>query len=249
MKHLILFFIVSLFSSILLAGTIDPATPDSRYIEYAKNFVYVGKLCGQTEDKKAYCASAVAIKPRWIVTAAHVVAGSKTCTLNINSKKISVSKIITHKDFNEQNFGIYDIAIGWCDDDIGLKFYPELYDKDDEIGKVCSISGFGLHGNFNTGANKSDTQQRAGSNRIDSIDRHLLICSPSVNNKKTALEFLISSGDSGGGLFIGNKLAGINSCVIAEDKKPDSTYGDEAGHTRISMYKKWIIENIEFNKE
>jgi hypothetical protein len=62
---------------------------------------------------------------------------------------------------------------------------------------------------------------------------------------KTELEFLIASGDSGGGLFIDNKLAGINSCVMAVDKKPDSTYNDESGHTRISKFIGWIKENIE----
>lgn len=250
MKRLILFLIVSLLSiNSILGGTIDPEIPDSKYIEYAKKFIYIGKLCGKTDDNKTYCASAVAIKPKWIITAAHVVGNSKTCTLTINSKKIPVSKIISHKDFNENNFGTYDIAIGKCDEDIGLNFYPDLYDKTDEVNKICSISGFGLHGTFVTGANKSDDKQRAGSNIIDSIDRQLLICSPSKGRNKTALEFLICSGDSGGGLFIENRLAGINSCVLAIDKKPDSTYGDESGHTRISIHRDWILENIELNED
>ena len=54
------------------------------------------------------------------------------------------------------------------------------------------------------------------------------------------LEFLISHGDSGGGLFINGKLAGIHSFVSASDKKADSSYGDQSGHTRISTYKRWI---------
>lgn len=248
MKRFLLFLIVSLLSiNPLLAGTIDPETPDSKYIQYAKKFIYIGKLCGKSDDDQTYCASAVAIKPRWIITAAHVVKNSKTCFVTINDKKIYVSKIISHQNFNENNFGKYDIAIGLCDEDIGLSFYPELYDTNDEVNKVCSISGFGLYGTFLTGANRSDHNKRAGSNTVDSIDRDLLICSPSKEHNKTSLEFLICSGDSGGGLFIGNKLAGINSCVLAKDKKPDSTYGDESGHTRISIYKDWIIENIKLN--
>ena len=59
-------------------------------------------------------------------------------------------------------------------------------------------------------------------------------------NNHTELEFCAANGDSGGGLFIDNKLAGINSMVLAADKKTNSDYGDECTHTRISSYKSWI---------
>jgi len=243
MKYFLLFFLL-LTPQMVLAGTRDPEVPDEKYVEYAKDFHCIGKLCGLTSDKKMYCASAVAIKPRWIITAAHVVLNSKKCTLKINDKEITISKIVTHEKFNENKFGEYDIALGKCDSNIELKFYPELYNKEDEVDKICCMSGFGLHGTFNTGAKKSDNLKRAGSNFIDKIDRHLLICSPSISKKKTSLEFLIASGDSGGGLFIDNKLAGINSCVLSDQgSAPDSSYGDESGHTRISIFKEWIIEN------
>ena len=32
---------------------------------------------------------------------------------------------------------------------------------------------------------------------------------------------------------------------MAEDKKPDGTYGDEAGYTRISLYANWVKSQIE----
>jgi hypothetical protein len=90
----------------------------------------------------------------------------------------------------------------------------------------------------------SDGKKRGGSNIIDKIDRELLVCTPSRAYNKTELEFLIGSGDSGGGLFIDGKLAGINSCVMATDGKPNSTYSDESGHTRISKYINWIETTI-----
>ena len=46
-------------------------------------------------------------------------------------------------------------------------------------------------------------------------------------------------------MFIDGKLAGINCCVLASDKKPDADYGDDSGFLRISQYKEWILENIE----
>jgi hypothetical protein len=56
---------------------------------------------------------------------------------------------------------------------------------------------------------------------------------------------MIAQGDSGGGLFIGNKLAGINSFLMASDKQPDGTYGDESAFTRVSLYADWVESEIE----
>lgn len=236
-----IFLLISLVS---YAGTIDPNIPDEKYITYAKDFTYIYKICGSYNDDGQFCASAVAIHPHWILTAAHVVHNNKLCIVHKGDKAHQVKEIIIHKDFEAEGFGFGDIALGYIEEDLGLDFYPELYENDDEIGKICSISGYGLTGTFTTGATKSDNIQRAGSNYIDGIDRDLLICSTG-KGKKTALEFLISSGDSGGGLFIGNKLAGINSCVLAQDKKPNSNYGDESGHTRISKFFPWIKKTID----
>lgn len=238
--------LASIFSIGLLAGTRDPSVPDHKYIEYGSKFHYVLSICGIEKDNSFFCGSAVAISPRIILTAAHVVHNSKHCGISVNeSKVIIVEKIICHKDYTG-SFGKADIAICYLSENLDLKFYPPLYDKDDEVGKLCCISGYGLTGTFKTGQMTSDGKKRAGSNKIDGIDRDLLVCSPSTKTcvDRTSLEYIISSGDSGGGLFIDGKLAGINSCVMAVGQSPMSTYGNEAGHTRISKFIPWILENI-----
>lgn len=239
-------FLVILFvlcsSYLLTAGTIDPNISDQKYVEYGKYFDYVVSLCGKTEDGKSYCASAVIIKPKFILTAAHVVQGVVSGEITVDGKKYDVEYFSYPKEYEDKKFGFHDIAIGKLKDSVELKFYPPLYTNTDEVGKVCCISGFGLTGTFNTGATFSDHKRRAGSNIIDMIDKELLICSPSRSNNKTSLEFIIASGDSGGGLFIDGKLAGINSCVIA-DKTPKSDYLTESGHTRVSKYIEWIEKN------
>jgi hypothetical protein len=244
----LLYVLLFLFSSTGFSGTIDPNIPDNKYVEYGQKYECVVGICGNYEDNSPYCASAVIIKPRWILTAAHVVKGSKKCFIKINNEKKVISKIIPHKNYEENNFGYYDIALGYVDEDLVINSYPQLYDNTDEEGRLCSIVGVGLTGTFETGCVVSDNKKRAGLNIIDQIDRHLLVCTPSKEHKKTELEFLIGSGDSGGGLFIDSKLAGINSCVMAVDGKPNSSYSDESGHTRISKYRSWIIEEIEINK-
>lgn len=247
MKNFLVGILITIIlSASLFAGTRDPSTPDNKYVEYGSKFHYVLSICGIYEDNGLFCGSAVAISPRIILTAAHVVKNSKHCGISINdSDVIIVDKIICHKDFNG-NFGEADIAICYLSENLKLDFYPSLYEKNDEIGKLCCISGHGLAGTFKTGQIMSDGKRRAGSNKIDSISKDLLICTPSDLRcvDRTSLEYIIASGDSGGGLFIDGKLAGINSCVMSVGKAPMSIYGDEAGHTRISKFLPWILENI-----
>ena len=247
---IVIFLVLLLFCKIISGGTIDPDTKDEKYIKYAKDFKCVVKLCGMKKDGSLYCGSAVIIKPNYILTAAHVISDSKSCYVSIDDKNYEITNIIKHKDFNEKNHGYYDIAIGYSEKIIDLDFYPSFYTKDDEIGRVCSISGYGITGTFDTGAKISDDKRRAGSNIVEEIDRQLLICRPSKRSKDfTELEFLIASGDSGGGLFIDGKLAGINSCVIGNNKDElRSTYDTSSGHTRISIHKEWIEKNTTQDK-
>ncbi len=238
MKILILF--LTLICGInLLAGTIDPSTPDKKHIEYGQEFIFVGQIEGQYDDGSLYMGSAVAIDDHHILTAAHIVKKSVSCTFIINKKKYKITNIKYNKKFDMNKFGEGDIAIGYSAESIGLEKYPELYESDQELGSLCSIAGYGFTGTFETGSLKFDSNIRAGTNTIDYIQDDLLVCSPSKENK-TELEFLIASGDSGGGLFINNKLAGINSSVMTTDKNPNSSYNDESCHTRISAHINWI---------
>jgi secreted trypsin-like serine protease len=237
-------FLLWIVSSVIYAGTIDPQIKDSKYIEHANLFSSVGKICGIYNDGSRFCGSAVAIDDHHILTAAHVIKNSISCSFFINDKEFCIKDIRIHKDFEKDNFGIADIAIGKSEKSFELKEYPELYNKNEEIGKQCSICGYGFYGTFETGAKFHDNKKRAGLNIIDYIDEDMLVCSASTKTDKsiTSMEFLIASGDSGGGLFIDKKLAGINSCVMAIDRPPQSKYNEESGHTRVSKFIGWINE-------
>lgn len=244
-KIIIPLLLVLILSSNLISGTIDPNTPDNKYIEYGKKFSYIGLILGQKNDDSHYSGSAVAAKDLIIITAAHLFYESKQAAVMINKKLIPIKTIIVHNDYDYDKFGKYDIAVCLLSSTIGLEWYPELYEDIDESGKICSLAGFGATGNFIDGAKKSDGSKRAGSNMVDDVNDFLLFCSPSITFNKTELEFLIASGDSGGGLFIGNKLAGIHSGTIETKKeKGKSKYGSISVHTRISSHKTWIEETI-----
>jgi len=242
MKYLMICAIF--LSSLCCAGTIDPRVPDSKYIEYGSKYECVLKIRGVYADKlnNPFAASCVLIDRYHILTAAHIVENSITQHVIFNNKAFPCAVVAIHAHYDNNVFGKHDIAIARLQRPIDIDFYPELYTEKDEVGKICGISGWGISGNFNTGVKSQsfDNIRRAGSNVVADIENNLLI-TKATDSPKTTLEFLIASGDSGGGLFIDKKIAGINSCVLSIDGKANSTYKDMGGHTRVSDYIDWII--------
>jgi hypothetical protein len=241
-----------LFSAATLAGTRDPETQDEKYVEFGKKFPFVRKIRAQErapKDPKAvhvYYGSAVMIKPHWVLTAAHVLINVDQPTIlgdELDPVEYPIQHTISHPLFDDGRNGYYDIALCYSAKDLGLDFYPALNTDTDELGKDATLAGFGFQGTFHTGMVEQDGKRRAGSNKISSLERSVLVCDPSKDSK-TALEFLITPGDSGGGLFIGNKLAGIHSFLMAKDGKPNGTYTDESAHTRVSLYTDWIAQQM-----
>lgn len=246
-------WILVLWCSSATGGTRDPNTPDAKYLEFGKQFPYVVRICTHTDgvDEKGEkytehaCASAVVIRPHWVITAGHVLHGADRATVRTDDDtKFPLVKLIQHRDYKPERVGWNDIALGRTEKPIELEFYPKLYTKPDELGKAATIAGWGLTGTFHTGAKTHDDKRRAGHNKIDGTSDAILLCSPSRGKDRFPLEFMIAPGDSGGGMFIGNELAGINSFLMATDKKPDGTYGDETAFTRVSLYADWVEEQI-----
>lgn len=242
------------YPAVATAGTIDPSVPDEKYVEYGKKFEYVAKVeCVEDEDggktKSTHCGSCVVVSKRHAITAAHVVEKARDWVIVLeDGSRHKAYRCVIHPDYLDESKknkdGCFDIAIMTTDNLFGLDFYPSLYRGTDEQGKVASMAGYGFRGTFATGQTTHDGKRRGGSNIIEFTDRDLIICS---NHDKpvTALEFLIASGDSGGGLFIGNSLAGIHSSVMAKDRSPCSRHGEESAHTRVSSHIDFLVKEME----
>lgn len=246
MRILIIIF-SCFFCCSIFAGTIRHDVDDSRYVEYGSGYHCVIKIFANGKkdlnlpEKTVVEGSGVLISEGWVITAAHVVHFMDSPYFKFKEKTYNIKRIVSHKDFEFNNFGSEgDIALCEIDEKITSIKFPLLYDDFDEIGKVCGVSGYGLNGFANSKIRKKDEKRRAGSNVVFGIRQDKLQCDMSILSP-TALEFLITHGDSGGGLFIDGKLAGINSFV---EGRGDSSYGDVSFHTRISYHIKWIKETI-----
>jgi hypothetical protein len=241
--------LIILWSSLASGGTRDPNTPDDKYVEFGKSFPWVVPIenvidCEKCEKTHTQRASAVLIRPNWALTAAHVVKGAREQVLIVGDKRHDVTYHVWHRDFSDDKTGFHDIALCYSPKEFGLDSYLPLYRKTDEVGQAVTISGWGSHGTFLTGAGAIDGKQRAGHNSISSEFNTVLVATPG-RPKKFPLEFMIAPGDSGGGLFIGNELAGINSFLMASDGNPNGSYTDESAFTRVSLYVDWVELQIE----
>lgn len=224
-------------------GTRDPNVPDHKHLEYGAKFRCVARIICRKESKLQHIASCVIIAPRYVLTAAHAVGECDEFEIKLDTgESFPLAAMTAHPSFGEDALKTTDVAVGRSAREIPLDFYPPLYSKNDEAGKVVSIAGYGITGTFSTGATISDGHKRAGSNIVDAAADGKLVCSVS-KGKRTSLEFLIGPGDSGGGLFIGNELCGIHSSVVhGRGEANISRYGHESWHTRLSDadIREWI---------
>lgn len=227
-----------------MAGTTDDAVPDARYVEYAKAFsTYTAQFRGKDADGKLNEATATLISPHWAITAAHVAHGVSGITLTTGKSSRAVDRVVVHPDWDEGTHGWHDLALLHCETPAGIDYYPPLSEGGEKIGEIVSIVGYGLHGKLTAGHSTYDGKLRAGTQTIERFERTVVVCHAQCGT--STLEFCISPGDSGGPLFAGGKLAGVNSFTMASKGPLKSRQGEETAHTRVSLYREWIKGVVE----
>jgi hypothetical protein len=124
--------------------------------------------------------------------------------------------------------------------------------------RVGTYVGFGRTGTGRTGDKFFSVRRRGARNAIDAYGSYLdggssrLLLSDFDNPPRSfdfnrlgssvplSLEGSIGSGDSGGGLFINGRLAGVNSFINYVDGLDNSDYGDIIAATRVTPFIPWI---------
>jgi len=244
----IIAFVMSIICSVSFSGTMRHDVSQEKYIDYGRKFYCVKKVVGVKENKegKTYSiGSCVVLNSHWIITCAHI-AEDEVDYINvvIDDKEHLINKFIINKDYSKKKLQA-DIALGFCEKGFGQVEEPLIHRGKIKLNEYCSFAGYGRYGTMITGANKYDGQLRGGTNRIDSFFKlDMVVVNGSRDRTRTQLEFLPNVGDSGGGLFIQGKLAGITSLVLSLDKVADSNYGDEGAFVQIYPHLEWIDKYV-----
>ena len=259
MKQAMLTLTLALFTFFSFAGTIDPSVADKEYLEFGKKFDCVKQIevdYNLQKDGKTLVglASCVVIADNWVLTSAHILMGQAECVYVVHDGyRHVIDKMYVHKDFDFNLKSVHKVDDPFCDIALchvrgkpNFEFSASMVDDNIKVmDKVVAICGFGATGTMESGAVTFDRKRRAGSNIIDGIEKDILLAGSTRNEaRKTTLEMLVATGDSGGGLFINGKLLGIISFIRSGDDV-NSNYGDNSGFIDLRKYKGWINDIIE----
>jgi hypothetical protein len=204
-------------------GSMHPSFDDSRYIAYAENMQIAKIIVG-----KKFCSGTI-INNNTILTIKHAIEYEKF-NIFYNNQLLNIDNVIFHKK--------EDLALIKIKNSIDVPVI-EFYENAALIGKICSIGGYGVK--YDPASKKRgnvDLIKRAGKNVIVWETDYYFECL--MDSAGVELEFIPTIGDSGGPVYIDNKLVGINKYVKSSDGKSDSGFGDISGHIKIQMYKGWI---------
>lgn len=212
----------------LYGGSLHPDFSDDRYIEYASWMPIVS-----IHTHNNYCSGTL-INQKFILTIKHAIEYNSNLEIIYNNQILKYNNIIIHKKL--------DLCLIKLKSIVNIDSLDLYSDTGLLVGKVCSIGGYGVYKSKSRTLGY-DGYKRAGNNIVVWENSELFECSMDETDR-VDLEFITTPGDSGGPVFIGNRLAGVNQYVKASDGRVDSSFGDRSGHIKISSAMSWINEHI-----
>lgn len=235
-----------------ILDTLDPQA----YRDEAALYPMVGKVTGS-----GLSGSGVLISDRWILTAGHVADFKTSGTFNVGGVNYTIAGFVSHPSHSTLST-TYDVGLLHLSTAVlGIEAATMLRIDDPVsiLGREATWVGTGLTGTGLTGA-QSPLELRAFTNIIDGFSPYAGLPGPSFYSDfdnpdetsdslnsgatPTRLEGNVTSGDSGGGVFVtvdGHRyLIGINSYTSGFSPGLNSKYGALSGASDLQQFYSWI---------
>lgn len=248
----------------------DPFVYDSWHRELGNKGVH--RSVGKVLSNGTFNGSGVLIGRRWVLTAAHVVDTANRVAFNINGRNVGADVWYTPRGWRRDFTAGNDLALVRLKRPVKNAPIARLYRGNAQNKKMTGV-GFGNTGTGLLGETISDQVRRGMRNitdvtdsrvrrqiafdfdiapsdplfRLAFTDRDQLNPDGTVNwdadMYPLALEGGIAHGDSGGGDFIGGRLAGIHSWAIgfANGEVPIlGVHGGASYSVDVTALRRWI---------
>jgi V8-like Glu-specific endopeptidase len=239
-----------------VAGIIRHDRSDSLYTDLASQAQYNSVGLVMTDEWRG---SGTLIHSNWVLTAGHVLQDATGVEFNVGGDIYTAKQTYVHPSYASH----WSYDIGLIELTQASAITPATrYAGSSELGKTGTFVGYGITGNGLTGGSGNDMTKRAGQNVVDAyfvdsgggknfrafgsdFDSPGGVTNVFGSGTALNLEYLITFGDSGGGMFIdvggSAQLAGVHSFIVdANGTGRYGDYGDYTGDIRVSRFNAWI---------
>lgn len=235
----------------------------ARYFAKESNYPQVFYVEKQYDHK--VCVATL-IHPRWAVTAAHCseetslgarLERGEKFPVSIANQASYVDKLVIHPNYEPGSVTEVDLALIRLSEALEFPRPVKMHDKEDELGRVVTLLGWGFFGLGTTGRDYDNGKFRFAHNRITEAGRRLVFRFENpMDLESGALEFegVPGLGDSGGPALLetdqGFTLAGVAVGELMRagyDRESQGKYGAVVIYERLSQHRDWINQVISYH--